>query len=540
MSNRPYGGAINGRNVGFAPKSPPVEVTLMAAQKLSAGMITSLDPADIPDEAITDGLNVRIRYDKISRRSGSSVYGVAKPDSNAIQEMLSYKKYDGTGTILRFTNTSVYKNPSAWVALTGTLTGSITDRIHATVAFDRVIFANNGADPFQICDTGLTSFAALGNAPVYKFITVFANRVIGAYLIDGSGNSPIQIGWSGDANIAEWDGNVDISAGSSPLIDSPLDNSDFITEIFGFTNVLIVCRERSLWIGTKQPSATQPFFFYCDVPGIGCGCSNSAAVIPGGICFVDHRTKKVYSYVPGQPPVDISTNVEIAGSGGPSIFANIEDPNNVFGTYDNTKNEYIVAIPSITTNTIRLWIFNFRTQAWTYDERVGLTYIGNLEGTVSSITVDSLIGSVDSLIGTVDSMTNPNDSVPSLAYGYNDGTLLREDPVNLDDNGISYLSRIVSKQFTLPVTDQYICRVRLEFFVRVATVINLYYSKDGGISWTLGRVDTLPTLNTPFLIEWNEQIKCRKFMFKIESNSGNWDLIDYELHTYRSGPSRSS
>lgn len=532
MAIRPYGGTI--RNFGRPASQPVSQLVPLIGAQVNKGMMTTLDAADIPPEALVDAFNVRIRYDKTTRRRGTEDFGDTPPDSERVLALYNYKDNDGIGTFLRFTKDGIYRDPNSWTAIAGTLTGSDADRFTIATAFSQIVFTNYGVDEIQLINLTANTFAQLGNAPRYKFVTVFANRVIGGYLNDPVTPSPITIGWSGDGNAAEWDPLVDQSAGQSPLIESPGDTSDFITGVFGFTNVLIVLREKSVWLATKQPIASAPFNAYAAVPGIGCNCPFSTAVIPGGLVFADQRTEKIYAYVPGEQPQSISTAIE------KDLFAAISNPLEVFGSYDNRNNEYSISIPLVGTTITRVWTFNFRTQAWSYDERVNLSVISDIEGAAQELTIDELTGTIDQLVGTIDSLVGEVSSATSRLYGFDDGTLQLERLASDDDAGTDYLTRIQSKTFFLPVFDQYVARCRYEFFARSESVLNLYYSTNGGKTWNLARTDTISDTYEPYLLEWNRQVKCRKFTFKIESSQGDWDIIDYELDVWRSGTSRAN
>lgn len=532
MAIRPYGGTI--KNFGQIPRARVAELIPLIGARVNQGMITTLDASDIPPEALADAFNVRVRYDKTSRRRGTVAFGTPDPDTNKILALYNYKDLDGTGTLFRFTHAGIYRDPEAWTAIAGTLTGTTSDRFSIATAFSQVVFSNAGVDEIQVIDLLTDTFAQLGNAPRYKYVTVFANRVVGAYNNDPINPSPITIGWSGDGNITEWDPLVDQSAGSGPLIESPGDTSDFITGIYGFTNVMIILRERSIWLATKQPVAEDPFNTYAAVPGVGCNCPYSTAVIPGGIVFADQRTEKIYAYTPGELPQSISTNIE------KQLFASIANPLDVFGSYDNRNNEYSISIPLVGTAITRVWTFNFRTQAWSYDERVNLSCISDIEGAAQELTIDDLTGTIDQLIGTIDQLVGEVTSATSRLYGFSDGSLELERLAADIDDDVPYTTSITSKTFYLPVIDAYVARTRYEFIARTPSIIALYYSTDGGKSWNLARTDTINDTDEPYLLEWNRQVKCRKFTFKIVSTQGDWDLIDYELDVWRSGTSRAN
>lgn len=534
MATRPYGKGLTPASSPRYNARYPVDIIPLASGAVKGGINDTQDPADIDDSQVQDALNCRIRFDKLSRRSGTVAYGAAKPNSNKILAVYNFKSNAGISTILRFTAGTIYRDPAGWTAIAGALAGTDTDRLTIAAAFNSVVFANNGVDYLQQINLGANTFARLGNAPKYKFCTVFANRVVGFNNQTAGSINPIEVGWSGDGNITVFDSTTDPSAGSGPLIESPGDLSDYITGGFGFTNLMVVLRERSIVVATIQAIPTNPFNFYTDVAGIGCGCSYSAVVVPGGIAFADHRTRKVYLYSPGQQPIEISTPIES------SLFDSITDPSAVIGSYDNRNNEYSIAIPSTSSSTVRTWIFNLRTKAWTYDERSNLSAIADIEGSAGNITIDSLVGTIDSLTGTIDGLVNSDTTATSRLYGFTNGDLQLESVSATDDSGVSYTDRVISKTFTLPVTDEYVCKINYEVLCRSSSTIALSYSKDGGITWILARTDVISTVRIPKLVQYNKQIKCRKLTFKIESSNGDRDLLKYEVHVYRAGISRTN
>lgn len=530
IRNRPYGGVT--KTYEFAPHQDPPKLIPIVIARVNLGMITTTDKTDIDPSALSNAKNARVRFDKTTRRPDTIPYGDTPPDSNPILGLYSYKDYLNTGFVFRFTRDSIYYNPDAWTPIVGTLSGDDTDRFTIATAFNKIVFSNNGVDQIQVIDQTTDTFARLGNAPRYKYVTVFANRVIGVNRTDSGVESPIEVGWSGDANPTEWNPLVDPSAGSSPVIESPGDNSDFMTGCFGFTNVLVILKQRSILVGTKNPIAENPFSFYTDVPGIGCNCPYSAVVIPGGLVFADARTGKVYVYTVGQQPTAISMQIENR------LFTSLGNPDLVQGSYDNKNNEYHLSIPLVGSNIIRTWVFNFRTQAWTYDERVDLTLVADIEGTTVGLTIDDLTGTIDDLMGTIDDLVYPTSTVfTSRLYGFADGTIELEVPGVSDTE---YITELTSKTFNLDYTDQYICSIQHEFYCYSDAVIVLSYSKDGGVTWVGAKTYTITELNVPFLVQYNRQIKCRKITWKLESLIGDWELLYYELLVYRSGPSKGT
>ena len=527
---RPKGGLLAGRSSVYSPQTMAARYGTLAESVVNGGMNTTNDSADIENKYLVDAKAVRVYFDKTSRRWGVVPYGTTKPNSSSVIHFYAVKQVDGSYVLLRFTPTTIHKNPSSWTAITGTLNAG--SRYNITTAFGRVVFTN-GVDDVQLISTDFTTFAQLGNAPSYKYCTAFADRIVAANLTDSGSENPIQLGWSANGDITEWDPVTDISAGFTDLKETPGDLSDFITGVFGFSSVLLITREQSLWVATKQAVASEPFIPRAAIPKIGFGCPYATAVIPGGVIGADHRTRKVYAYTLGDMPVAISDRVER------DIFRAITDPEEVFGSYNHALQRYTLGIPLAASGITRLWTFDMRTQSWVYDERAGIASVNDIEGIGDELYIDELVGMIDDLVGNIDDLKASTGIATTRIFGYTDGSLRQEDPDATDDDGTAFTSVLTSKTWTLPETDEHISKVRFEVFCRKQSTFELYISKDDGLNWTLKRVDTVTTINEPVVIIWTGNFRCRRFTFKIENSDGDWDLISYEVRVYQAGDSRT-
>lgn len=522
-------------------KSPPdLQSFKFEEGTINKGMITMLDPADIPPGSMQLIKNATVRFDRTSRRPGNVLLLPVKPNGSPILKLAFIKKKDGTGYTVRFTPTSLHnRGISSWTALTGTLTGTISDRMQTADVQDELIFTNNGADYIQKVNFLLSTFARLGNAPKYRYITGFYNRALGAALRD---TNEVQVGWSGDGNLNEWDPAVDETAGSSPILESPSDLSDFITGLFSWTNVGVLLRERSLWTIQKQAVPQNPFFFTTAVPGIGCDSPYSAQVLGTEIGWLDRRTGTVYSWRPGSWPEPIGRPIEA------SILSNVNDPQTIFSSYDTLTDEYSICIPQVGSKYVNVWTFNRRSKAWARNEYYALTSMDDVDLATAGTTIDQLGDiPIDSLIGTIDSLSPTSKIISTRTYGRDDGTIGQID-VNADTDaphtdfptGIPYETQMVSKSFQIPEDDIYIAEIRIEYQSMRGGTFTLEYSKNGGAtpqSWKLAKNVTPRVLGEPRLLIFRRFIKCRKFAWRLTTKAGLFDTLSYEIHVYPSGKS---
>lgn len=420
----------------------------------------------------------------------------------------------------------------------GSMAGSDSDYISGAVVLDRFVFANNGIDQIQLFDPDTVTYKGLGNAPKYKYITGFFNRVIGANL-SGSTPNAVQLGWSGDDNPAEWDPLIDETAGSTPLVESPSDLGDDISGVFGFTNVLAILREQSIWLATKQPIPTFPFNPYAAFPGVGCNAPYSAKITANGLTWADRRTGTVWHYTPGEAPNPIGRAVE------KTLMDAIDDENLIFASYDPVQNEYTVCIPQATGNVVVAWTYNFRTQAWTKDLYEGITIISDADLGSAVTTIDELPGTIDSLTGDINSLSPTQQLIPTRSFGRSDGEIIIQDEdedVDPAFNGSTgaFETVLLSKSFTLPTDDVYVAELRIEVIPKASSTLTLRYSKDGGVtiaSPSKSRFFTGTDLDKPKLFRWTKQIKCRRFAWQLSAPDGQFEVIGYEVHVYKAGES---
>lgn len=479
---------------------------------------------------------------------GTTLQGAA--DGNPVLCVTTFKKQDDTSQTYRLTPASVYQfTPTLWVPLTTStpLHGTREDRIKAATILDTLVFTNNGADPIQKIDPSTNTYAQLGNAPAYRYVTGFFNRAVGAALRD---TNEVQIGWSGDNNIAEWDPNVDQTAGSSPLIESPADLGDYIKGIVGFTNVMVVARERSLWYAIKQPSSTNPFYFISAVPGIGCNCPYSIALTLGGITWVDFLTRTAWFWQPGLQPERIGQNIE------DHLFDGMDNTDTVFGSYDPINNEYTVCIPQTSSKLVVAWTYNFRTKAWVTSQYYGITSLDDIDLSTGGVTIDELVGTIDGLQGTIDGLSPPPVVKSSRIFGRDEGDLMLEDDAattdaihpdflsGVQDASPNYLFDLISKDFVLPETDMYVAELVIEYVAYGNGSFDIQYSKTGGATpddvWIMAKTIMPTKFNIPQIITYRKQVKSRRYAWRLQAIGGLFAILGFEVHVYPSGKSRQT
>lgn len=499
--------------------------------RINGGMITAIDAADLPDNVMQLCKNARVRFDRTSRRSGHNQFTPVKPDVNPVLKLATLIDNQGNAYTYRFTAFGVYRlGVGAWVPVTGTaLTGGNYDKIKTVVINNRFVFSNNGIGVLQEIDALGDTYAALGNAPKYRYITGFYNRVVGANRTDG-GAYNVEVGWSADTTIDEWDGGVNNSAGATPLIESPDDFGDPISGVFGIANVLIIPREHSIWQGTKNPVASFPFSFY-SIAKIGCNAPYSAVPTEHGLVWFDQRTATVWAYEVGGGLNSIGRPIDNA------LIRNIDAPSKIFASYNPIENEYILCIPTVGSGIVKCWTFNFRSKAWVYDEIPNIVSADDVDIASGGVTIDDLVGTIDQLTGTIDELSPAQVVTPTRSYGKLDGNIIVEDPNTYTDAGAEYETEFISKLFELPTVDNIINEVRIEYFLDGAVQAELYIQRDGR-DFVLVKALNLTKIGSTQLYRFTKQIRCRQFAWKFKVlTGGKLHLNKFEIHTYASSKS---
>jgi len=503
----------------------PENPSIIVEARLNGGMNTYVDAADLPNFQVQLAQNCDIRADKIQRRAGTTDLGTTKPNSDPVLLYTAFKRFDGTVIYLRFTKNKLYRLGSgSWTEITSASAFSITNttRIRFTTLNDRFFFSVGNKEIQEVNFTANT-YAALGNADKYKYITGFFNRLVGANKFDSTSPNPTLIGWSGDINFGVWDTATDISAGSAPLLEAATDFADPITGLFGFASVMLILRERSLWTATKRPVASNPFQFQASFPYAGCDSPNSATQKRNGIVWYDGKSNQVYDYTIGQAPREIGNPIKDLL---PSRISNYET---IMGCYDAIRDRYHLLIPSESSTTTYEYVFDFGTESWVENERPHVTSISSIDGGVQSLVIDDLSGTIDALVGTINQLVSGATLPQRIFYGMSDGDIEYADSTVTTDNGTAYTSTIISKLYTFQSANIRVRRLAFKYIPRRTGTFSIYYSQDNGTNWELYEQVTVttPDIGVRKRILSTRQSSSPEFLWKIEMETASVQILEY-------------
>lgn len=527
-SNRLFSKAEVSPPAGYGNPPPSANISVPT---LDGGMDTKTDPADLEPNQFTVAQNVYIRNKRIGRRVGTSALTPTKPNSEAVSKMYTAKQYDGTIIQLRFSTTSIYRR--GLVSWTEVVDGGvpITAPANNVLSSDnRHFMSNNGVNIIQELDLAANTYGPLGNAPAYKYITSFYNRIVGANLQTAGNEIPIQVGWSGDFNFDEWNPATDPSAGFAPLEESQSDFADAITSINGFADKMVITREQSIWLATKTPGQN-PFYFYTAVPGIGCDVPGSVQKIHGGIAFYDRRTNSVYAFFVQEGLQIIGRPIE------DSIYASIADPEEVFSGFDPIELEYKICTPLQGTTTVRCWTYSFKSNCWWYDDYTSITSVDTVIFEDASVLIQDLTGNIEDLIGNIEDLGPDNVPTPSLWFGNNVGDILLQDVSVVD----GYETIIASKTWTAESDlNFYIQRLVFTYAVLATGSFVIQYSKDNQLNWVTHKTVSFTTadLGKRMRVTCAKPIYTRQFNWRIVMDTGLCEFVDFKATVEPGGYSK--
>lgn len=521
---------IGPRNQTSDKKPYQEELVPIESDDFLSGLITDLDSRNIPANALQGLLNGAYIRNTLLRRNGVSQYSLVKPDANKILNVVCFVTSNRAVIFFRFTVSTIYRVGSGtWLAIAGAaLGGNATDYYSFAVADNRFFFANNGAGPIREINVAANTYAPLGNAPNYKFIISAFNRILAANLIAGT-NVPYRIGWSGDLNYSEWNPVTDLTAGSADLVNSPSDLSDDITGLFSFESKFCVTRQKSIWFGYNQPSATVPFKIDVAIPKIGCDIPRAISQFADGIFFYNYQYSTVYKYTPDiygdSLPKDIGIPIKRY------LKSLITDPTLVYSSYSFDYHAFSLFIPDSTNPTnVNCFTYYLDTNNWVQQQYQNVTTCSDLDSATSGGTILDLTGIITGLGGIISDLGGINAN-STRVFGYSTGDLgvqkaysgLSTELINqtVQDWNSNFSFVVTSKTISIPVLNEYIskCAVYFTPFNTNGTV-TLAYSKDDGVSWV--NYKSLTFINADLqrkkFITGSKFINCRNFIWRLTSN----------------------
>ena len=399
------------RGVGFEG-IPTKEIVV---QSMTDGQWTSKSRDKLPVGSAKIARNARSRDYWIGRRPGTNTI-IAKPDSNPVYKVITLHVAGDRKYIVRITASAIHASRAlnGWQVLTGSgLTG--TSRITSTQFFDDLYIATAHAKIIKV-NVLSSTFAEIEDAPKARFITSFADRIFAANILPETlGATRIQ--WTANALPEVWDPLENEGAGEENLVSSPSDTGDDITGLQALAQEMLILRERSIWIATRQPIVFAPVRFTPVSVNHGCDLPYSVTKVENGVVWADFRTRGVWLFQPGALPQRISGPID------DDLFTDLANLRWAEGAYDPFNREYHLGLALAAGRDItKTWVFSFDTRAWTYDDSPTVRTIGQNVGLDTLTMIDDLTGFIDGLNPSPDGVIDDWAGSETLRTGIFKGT----------------------------------------------------------------------------------------------------------------------
>jgi hypothetical protein len=505
------------------PQYPEIKVPIF-----QGGLNSEDDPTDIADDAFVQADNIILRNSRVTRISGRSLVTPARPNNLPVTSLVSLQEFSGNLIQLRITAQTIHRRTSvSWVQIDPATTPFSLAPNNIVSVDNRHFFSTQGNMPIQEIDLTTDEYLGLGNAPRYRFITAFGDRLIGLW--NETIGSPVEVGWCGNLNYDEWDPLVDPSAGSVPLVESQSDYADFSTGIYGFADKLLILKERSVWLASKTGAGTNPFYFYVTSPSFGCDTPTSVQKVPNGIVYYDRRTNNVYTFDVNNPtPVPIGDNVR------DEIQLAITTPDSVFSAFDSVQLEYHIGVISSETSVVNIWTYSFRNQGWWKEVTNGVSCVSSLNFAIPTTLIQDLAGNIVSLAGTISSLGTSGYPTPTNFYGMANGD------IEIPDDTVStgYTTNLRSKTWVAPQNnDFFVQRMTFTYEVLATGSFTISYSKDNGLTYATYKTVTLNNadIGKRLIVNCVKPVKARQFNWFIASTTGRFSIVDFKALTAPSG-----
>jgi len=380
------------------------------------------------------GSNIRIRDGKLRRREGTTQYG-GDVEDEVILNLIPFEN-ENFSKLVRITKAriSVDNGNGAWVDYA---IGSFSERF-STASFGDYLFLANGESAIRKVDFTNHTADPMVDAPVAKYLTTFAERIIAGNIPGG----PYTEQWPVNGDPTDWTG---VGSGNEPLVSGALNLNDEIVGHFGHENVLIIIKKESIWLAYRQPFSDNPFRFERAFNGFGCDMPHTIVPVPGGVIFANYERRAIYFYPIGSVPQEL-TAPRIRHK----LFRDLQELRYTQATYDKEHDEYHLgeAYYKFSPTMRKIWVYSRRNDAWTYDEGPEITAMAWATTGTSLLFINDLVGTIDAQVGYINELVDDStETITGLFEGTNKKVFYTNDLVTLDYDGTDYVADIQFPNF---------------------------------------------------------------------------------------------
>ncbi len=360
-------------------------------------------------------------------------------------------------------------------ALTGA-SGDIVDFAFPLLSGTKIGVYTNGIDNIRKFSVSGNDADLGGSPPKCKFLRQFGPYLVLANVTDSGNNFYSRVQWCDTGNPESWTPGGGSNAGSEDLLEDPEDLSG--VGLFG--SALTFHKAKSITVG-QLVSTSNVIQFDRKATGVGAVANGSICSLPSGEeIFLAADGFHLFIGVTA-PLVDSPVQDELREELNPLYSYKAQAI--VVAELD----EYWCAVPIGSDAELRtIYKYNWRTQQMYKDDRIDLTAIGLFLNTTQDTWNDrTLAWDADNTRWS--SVLNLANN-PVVIYGNTDGESSRRISSSSEDGeaieSIWDTKDFVSGDFGLPDSDLIMRFTKLSIWAK-GTRLKIYYSTDGGSSWTL-------------------------------------------------------
>lgn len=493
---------------GFEFEELPIK--LIEVPDVTDGMNIALPRSEVTPGSFLLARNARVTSKGIRRRGGTEQYQT-KPDSDPVLAIVGIVNTDEIAKLIRITPSTAhysldgaafveYDNTGATTEMDGTMR-----RPECAIYLDDLYIA--GFSELLRIEEASGTIAPVSSGPGQaKFIANFADRII----LGNFDGEPYKLKWSANADPTDW---TDSSSGEENLVQGQEGLGDSITGLFSVEDELVILRRGSIWVGSRQPFADNPFRFAPLISKIGCDLPHSAVRVPGGVIFADRTTNGVYFYERGRFPEKLNNSL------GEELFNDIALSEWVQASFDPENLTYVLGITQTGGSMLmeKFWYYRILEKAWTFDDGPAaqcLSFFAFREG----LAIDSLPLTIDDLSGSIDDLAT--FSLATRQYrGLESGEiLLFDDSIDTDFGDVAFEFELQSPNIGSISTRRTLTDFMAEVEVdRAGTVI--YEQSNNGSVWRNTKTINFTTATTRIAAKKNP-ITGNDLFWRARASSG--------------------
>lgn len=459
----------------------------------SKGLVVDRPAEYVDQRSAVNIKNIQLSRSVIQKRVGTAALGSSLAER--VQRIFELQ-VGNASRLFRVGLTKVEvlnKSTEVWSSVAyAALTGTAEDQVSYAfplLSGDKIVCYTNGIDAIRKCAISGSDSALGGAPPKARYLQAFGDYLVLAYVIDGGTPYYSRVQWSDTGNCESWTPGGSSNAGSTDLLEDPED----ITGLGVFGNFLTVHKSNSIYVG-QIVSTSDVFRFDRKATGVGACAGATIQNIPSGEqIFLASDGIHLFNGITA-PLIESPIQDELREEMNPAYLYKSQS------VFVEELDEYWVSVATGSdTEPQTVYKYNSRTKQIYKDYRTDLVSMGIFQNTQED-TWNDRTGAWDSDTTRWSSIANLSLN-PRVLFGSSAGVTSERTSSSNNDDGVAVESVWDTKDFTAEDfggsdMDQLMRWKGLEVWAKGNTM-TVYYSTDGGSTWTLASTLTLSSSDYP-------------------------------------------